>query len=98
MNNFAEYPKKRGKIDIFPNIINADSISITIIGNPDGLKYLARLLDFVANFDLEKSQAPSGSREHIHIHRGEQLGDYSCEVELCRADARGTGELPEFMQ
>jgi hypothetical protein len=62
------------------------------------LKYLSKLLDYLANYDLNKSQAPDGAREHIHLHRNEQLGDYSCEVELCRADAIGTGELPEFMQ
>ena len=27
-----------------------------------------------------------------------QLGDHSREVEICRADAKGTGELPDYME
>ena len=98
MNNPDEYPKKQGKIDIFPEIHDGNAISIVIVGNPDGLRYLASLLDYMASYDQKNSQAPSGSREHIHLHIGEQLGNHSCEVELCRADAKGTGKLPEFMQ
>ena len=98
MSNPIDYPKKQGKIDIYPQIIDGNLVTISIIGDPDGLRYMARLLDYLADYDQEKSQDPIGTREHIHLHRNEQLGDYSCEVELCRADAKGTGELPEFMQ
>ena len=89
-------PKKQGKIDIYPEIENG-RVSVTIIGTPEGLKYLARLLDFLADFDQERSDAPDDTREHTHLHAGCQLGEHSCEVELCRADAKGTGELPSFM-
>jgi hypothetical protein len=97
IRNHAEYPEKEGRIDIFPEIHDGNAIGIVIIGNPNGLRYLARLLYYLAEYDQENSRAPSDTREHIHLHVGMQLGHYSCEVELCRADAKGTGELPDYM-
>ena len=94
---FTKYPKKEGNIDIFPQIQDGNSVSIVIIGDPDGLRYLANLFLTLSDYDQEVSQAPSGSREHIHLHVSSQLGNHSCEVEVCRADAKGTQELPEFM-
>ena len=93
----VKYPEKKGNIDIFPQIQEGNAISITIIGDPDGLRYMSSLLLKLADYDQEISQAPSGSREHIHLHPGNQLGNHSSEVEICRADAKGTKELPEFM-
>lgn len=95
--NIIKYPKKKGNIDIFPQIEDANAISIVIIGDPDGLRYLSSIFLNLADYDQEASQAPSGSREHIHLHVDIQLGNHSCEVEVCRADAKGTHELPEFM-
>ena len=94
---FTKQPKKQGNIDIFPQIQDGNNISIVIIGDPDGLRYLSSLLLNLADCDQEVSQAPSGSREHVHLHVGYQLGNHSCEVEICRADAKGTKESPEFM-
>ena len=34
---------------------------------------------------------------NIHIHPEYQLGEHSCELEIFRADAKGTGEFPDFM-
>lgn len=98
MTGIYNYPPKTGKIDIYPQIVNADQAVVTIMGDPEGLRYLARLLNWMADFDQGLNSAPDGTREHIHLHREEQLGNFSCEVELCRADAKGTGELPDFMK
>ncbi|MHC4086473.1 MAG: Imm32 family immunity protein [Planctomycetota bacterium] len=92
------YPDRSGKIDIFPEIYEGNVVSVTIIGDQKGLKYLAEVLLWLADVNQEDSDDPIGTREHIHIHRNEQLGDNSCEVEICRADAKGTGELPEYMR
>jgi len=98
MDRKENYPLKTGKIDIFPKVEDGNVITVTIIGDPKGLRYLAELLNYLAEFDPKKTKAPNGSREHIHLHVGEQLGIHSCEVEICRADAKNTGELPEFMR
>jgi hypothetical protein len=93
-----DYPDKSGNINIYPEIVEGNIVTISIVGDPRGLQYLAELLNYLADFDLEKSPIQVGDREHIHLHAKEQLGAHSCEVEICRADAKGTGELPEFMR
>lgn len=90
------YPDKSGNIDIYPEIVDGNLLTVNIVGDPEGLKYLASLLSRLVDFDQETNNAPAGCREHIHLHRNEQLGEHSCEVEICRADAKGTGELPEY--
>lgn len=90
-------PDRQGKIDIYPEC-QSGRTGVTIIGTPEGLRYLSRLLDFLADYDQDGSHAPAETREHLHLHPLLQLGKHSCEVELCRADAKGTGELPSFMQ
>ncbi len=92
---FAIAPK--GILDIYPSVIEGKQPAVTIIGNPDGLRYLAELLHYLADFDQSMTDGPKGSREHFHLHAGDQLGKHSCEVELCRADAKGTGDLPDFV-
>lgn len=91
-------PKPKGNLDIFPQIQYGRYVSVTIIGDPNGLRHLAALLTKVADADQDQVRAPEGSRLHIHVHPDQHLGSNSCEVEICRADAKGTGELPEFMR
>jgi len=98
MSKRYDYPDKSGNINIYPEIVDGNVVTISIIGDPRGLKYLAELLNYLADFDQEESQSQVGCREHIHLHANEQLDAHSCEVEICRADAKGTGELPEFMR
>jgi hypothetical protein len=102
--NWRDYEKdvrrildKKGKLDIIPDIIEGRWLTVSIIGDPDGLRYLATLLNWLADVDQEQVNMPDGEREHIHLHSETQLGRRSCEVELCRADAKGTGKLPDFM-
>lgn len=98
MSKSYNYPEKVGNIDIFPEIHDGRIVTISIVGDPKGLKYLAEVLNYIADFDQEENEDPEGSREHLHLHPDEQLGWHSCEVEICRADAKGIGELPKFMR
>lgn len=91
-------PKSKGRIEIFPAIHHGNVPSVTIIGDPAGLRHLAELLHAVADADQSQTPAPPGTREHIHLHPQQHLGSHSCEVEICRADAKGTKGLPEFMK
>jgi hypothetical protein len=38
---------------------------------------------------------PDGEREHTHLSRGTHLSEFSALTELCRLDAKGTGDLPD---
>ncbi len=98
MEKIYNYPYKSGLIDIYPEVIEGNVVTVSIVGDPKGLKYFAGLLRWLADFNQDDNKDPIGSRFHIHLHRDEQLGSHSCEVEICRADAKGTGELPEFMR
>ncbi len=98
MNKISNYPDKSGNIDIYIEDIEEKQQAVCIVGDPDGLRYLASLLNWLADFDQQRNNEPEGSREHIHLHANDQLGNHSCEVEICRADAKGTGELAEFMK
>ena len=98
MNNiYSDQPEKSGKLDIYPDIHCGSVLGVNIVGDPDGLRYLAKLLNYLAGFDQNKNSDPKGSREHIHLSSESHLGEHSCQVELCRADAKGTGQLPDFM-
>lgn len=90
-------PRQKGKLEIFPEIHYGNVPTVTIMGDPSGLRYLADLLRAVADVDQRLTTDPEGEREHIHLHPDDQLGSHSCQVEICRADAKGTKELPEFM-
>lgn len=91
-------PENKGKLDIFLKNDEDNVPEIMIIGDPEGLHYLSELLKVLADYDQNSRDLPIGEREHVHIHANCQLGKHSCEVEVCRADAKGTGELPEFMK
>jgi hypothetical protein len=89
--------EKSGKLDIYPKVIG-NSSEVKIVGDPEGLRYLANLLNTIADFDQNTNSAPEGSREHTHLTPATHLGYFSSQVEICRADAKGTGELPDYME
>ncbi len=91
-------PESKGKLDIYQEVDRDGSPSVVIMGDPDGLRYLSETLKALADYDQNSDSSPIGEREHIHLHRQCQLGRNSCEVEICRADAKGTGDLPDFMK
>ena len=92
------FPENNGRLEIYPEVYEGDSLSVTIMGDPDGLRYLSDVLKILADYDQESDDSPIGTRMHVHLYRQCQLGEHSCEVEVCRADAKGTGEFPDFMK
>ncbi|MBE0538003.1 MAG: hypothetical protein IH624_20265 [Phycisphaerae bacterium] len=97
LNRVNELPEKDGRICIRPETVD-DIQYVSITGDPEGLRYLADALKWLADFDQNRNTDPPGSREHLHMEPGEELDSCSCYVELCRADAKGTGELPDYMK
>lgn len=67
---------------------------ILIHGDPEGLKSLAKLLTSIADLNQnEKSDLPTGAREHIHLRPNIDLSKSSVEVIVGRLDAKGTGNF-----
>jgi hypothetical protein len=81
--------------------ISKNRHGILIIGDPKGLRSLAKLLVWLADVDQETHpNMPDGDREHVHLHPAVKKGpfahltQFSTLTELCRLDAKGTGDLP----
>jgi len=73
---------------------------ILIGGDPAALRSLAKLLIWIANVDQNSLPLqPDGERFHVHLHASfpegfNSLTPFSCETEICRLDAKGSGEFP----
>lgn len=96
---------KRKRYPSCPSYVKGDlEISKTrggvlISGNPAGLRSLARILVWLADVDQEQHPSmPDCEREHTHLYA---VGPYahlthlSVTTELCRLDAKGTGDYPD---
>jgi len=83
--------------ELFGNIsISEYKDKIIIAGDPEGLKSLAAMLVWLANINQDKiNNMPDGEREHIHLSPGTHISYDSSETEVCRLDAKGTGEFPK---
>ena len=96
VNDMTGSPRIAGnrEISTLPN-------GIFIGGDPDGLRSLPKLLMWLSNVDQESlSSQPDGERFHVHLYAGDAEGfgsltRFSEDTELCRLDAKGTGEFPE---
>lgn len=92
-----------GELDIFIShnedefegeITKWDEVSIH--GNPEGLKSLAKLLLDIAELNQEEVEdryLPNGAREHYHLRPNIELSKSSNNVIIGRLDAKGTGEF-----
>jgi hypothetical protein len=87
-------PRIKGNLEI-----SKSRCGVFIGGDPQGLRSLAKLLNWLADVDQESHPTmPDGEREHIPLYPNapyEQLTRYSVATELCRLDAKGTGEFPK---
>jgi hypothetical protein len=93
------------KLKTCPSVINGtleiskNRTGVFIGGDPQGLRSLAKLLNWLADVDQESHPImPDGEREHVPLYCGppyRQLTPFSVVTELCRLDAKGTGELPD---
>jgi hypothetical protein len=97
INRINELPEKAGRICIYTRADDGP-VRVEIWGDPEGLRYFAAVLNWLADFDQAKNSDPAGTREHLHLMPGEQIDVQSCFVGVSRADAKGTGELPKFMK
>jgi hypothetical protein len=69
---------------------------VSIHGNPEGLRSLAKLLLELADLnqdEVEDKYLPIGAREHYHLRPNIELSKSSVEVIIGRLDAKGTGEF-----
>jgi hypothetical protein len=95
VNDYTGSPRIEGNLEI-----SRSRDGIFIGGDPVALRSLARLLNRIANVDQESLAAqPDGERFHVHLHTRDVEGfnsptRFSEETELCRLDAKGTGDLP----
>jgi hypothetical protein len=95
VNDTTGSPRIEGTLEI-----SRSEAGIFIGGDPDGLRSLARLLTWLASIDQNSlSNIPDGERYHVHLHVGDAKGfnsltQSSQETELCRLDAKGTGDFP----
>ena len=88
-------PKNKGNIEI--SIIPDDAFGqgVFIGGDPEGLRSLAKLLLLLAELDQDAALKVSNeTREHIHLRPHVRLSGNSAPTELCRLDAKITGEFP----
>jgi hypothetical protein len=96
IDDYADSPKIEGNLEI-----SKTRAGIFIGGDPKALRSLARLLTWLANVDQEAlSRQPDGERCHVHLHARDAEGfnsltPFSSETEVCRLDAKGTGEFPK---
>lgn len=96
VNDMTRSPKIEGNLEI-----STSRDGIFIGGDADALRSLARLLVWLADVDQESlSTQPDGERYHVHLHTRDAPGfnsltPFSSETELCRLDAKGTGDFPE---
>ena len=88
-------PKPKGKLAIYPEIRDGRELRIVILGDSDGLTYLSDVLRHYASLDVNARNIPDGAREHTHWVPGNHMVEHSVRVEICRAEAKGTGDLPE---
>ena len=65
---------------------------VMIHGDPEGLRSFAKLLIKIANLNQEnRTDIPTGAREHYHLRPNLELSKSSVEAIVGRIDAKGTG-------
>jgi hypothetical protein len=96
VNDIRVHPRIEGSLEISRN-----RYGVFVGGDPAALRSLAELLIWIADTDQDSLPLqPDGERFHVHLHARDAPGfnsltPFSCETEICRLDAKGTGEFPE---
>ena len=57
-------PENKGKLDIYSDIVEDNAPIVTIIGDPDGLRYLSEVLQALADYDQDS---------HRNLPKGEKV-------------------------
>jgi hypothetical protein len=97
VNDMTGSPKIKGSLEI-----SKSRDGILIAGDPAALRSLAKLITWLANIDQEsRTGVPVGERCHVHLYPrdkpepfGDSLTRFSENTEICRFDAKGTGDFP----
>ena len=97
-DTYDNIPVPKGNVSIFPSIYEANNVLVSIIGDKEGLLYLAELLKYMAEVNVEQQGMPEGERAHIPLQAGKHLIDHSSEVQICRAEAKGSGDYPDYFE
>src|SRR5689334_18222115 len=98
VNDMTSSPRIEGRLEI-----SKSRDGILIAGDPTGLHSLAKLVAWLADVNQEtKEGIPIGERCHVHLYPrdkpsgfGDTLTHFSENTEICRLDAKGTGQFPE---
>jgi len=99
VNDMSGSPQIKGTLEI-----STTDVGVFIGGDPDGLRSLAELTTWLADVDQDSlPRMPDGERFHVHLYpRGAEgfgaLTRSSEETEVCRLDAKGTGNLPHHLE
>jgi hypothetical protein len=87
-------PQLKGNVEVSLKRYGRDPYDVFIGGDREGLRALAKMLLWLADANQEATGMPDGEREHLHLSPGLHLSASSRRTELCRLDARSTGEFP----
>jgi hypothetical protein len=94
INNTTGSPAIGGHLEI-----SKRRTGVFIGGDPEALRSLARLLNWLADVDQESlATMPDGERCHVHLESQgpvASLSAFSNDTEICRLDAKGTGDFPQ---
>jgi hypothetical protein len=94
IDSYPGLPESRGLLSITSESSNGGQPFVRITGDSEGLLYLSQLLHYMSKVDVEKQDMPRGARAHVPLRPRYHLLEGSCEIEVCRAEAKETGELP----
>jgi hypothetical protein len=98
VNSYAGSPKVEGTLEI-----STSKDGVWIAGDPIALRSLAKLIVWLADVNQESQRGiPVGERIHVHLYPNDpgfnSLTGFSENTEICRLDAKGTGQFPEKYQ
>jgi hypothetical protein len=102
--HYKDCPEPRGRLWVIPQLLEGFQVGVEIVGDPEGLQYLADSLAYLARFDQEALGQPPGTHAHLHFFPRRphsdwgELGTHSCPVTVCRADASVTGQISGNLQ
>jgi hypothetical protein len=94
--SFPGLPKRGGLLAIKVYVDDQMEEQVSLIGDRAGLLYFATLVRYMAEIDVQSMELPDGERVHIPLFPGRELLSSSVVAEICRAEAKGDGALPEY--
>lgn len=103
-NSFQQRPLAKGVLisGTGKAIIGDESRDlVTLYGDPEGLRYFARLLTWIADMDqrsLSDGELPKTEGFHTHLSPGHDCHPISVEIVIGRIDAKADGSTEWFFE